>query len=65
MNQSIQFIPQINNTLNQFKTSIDTLIKQNNEYSNKNLHFKQTKIKTEKYWINQKLQIKELNEKNK
>ena len=48
MNQTIQFIPQINNTLNHFKTYIDTLIKQNNKCSNKNLHFKQTKIKTEK-----------------
>ena len=48
MNQTNQFIPQINNTSNHFKTYIDTLIKQNNEYSNKNLHFKQTKIKTEK-----------------
>ena len=34
MNQTIQFIPSINKQLEQFKTSIDVMIQQNNQYIN-------------------------------
>ena len=34
MNKTIQIIPQINNQLEQFKSSIDLIIQQNNEYFN-------------------------------
>ena len=34
MNKTIQIIPQINKQLEQFKSSIDVMIQQNNEYFN-------------------------------
>ena len=34
MNKTIEIIPQINNQLEQFKSSIDVIIQQNNEYFN-------------------------------
>ena len=53
MNQSIELIPIINERLNQFKSSIDSLINQNNEYinsikrySNKNYSFEKKKEET-------------------
>ena len=34
MNKTIEIIPQINNNLEQFKTSVDVFVNQNNEYIN-------------------------------
>ena len=48
MNQSIQFIPQINQKLEQFKLSIDVLINQNNEYLNSVKRYENKEFEIEK-----------------